>query len=135
MPYSARVNHQTRTITLVCWDDITIDDMMEYERRYWGGPEHEGFHHVIDLLFAKLAIDLNEGLMLATHATPSDPNAYRGARSAIVVADEETEILALAYRDARHSMCSPATREIEVFSRLDDAVAWIEDSQVVYASA
>lgn len=37
--------------------------MMEYERRYWEGTEHEGFHHVIDLQVATLDIDYSEGLM------------------------------------------------------------------------
>ena len=132
MPYSVRVNTPAQIITLVCWGDITIDDMMEYERRYWGGPEHLGFHHIIDLQVARLKIDFNEGLMLATHATPSDPDAYRGARSAIVVSDDETEILAMAYRDARHAMCAPEIREICVFSDMDEAKAWVDASLVVF---
>lgn len=68
MPISVQVNHAKNTITLVCWGDITIEDMMDYERRYWGGPEHEGYHHIVDLQVANVKIDLNEGLMLATHA-------------------------------------------------------------------
>lgn len=132
MPYSVRLNEPAKTITLVCWGDITIDDMMEYERRYWGGPEHLGFHHIIDLQIASLKIDFNEGLMLATHATPSDPDAYRGARSAIVVSDDETEILATAYRDARHAMCQPEIREIGVFHTMEEAKSWIAASQVVF---
>lgn len=131
MPFSVRINETNRTITLVCWGDITIDEMMDYERRYWGGPEHEGFHHIIDLQVARLAFDLNDGLMLVTHATPANPDAYRGARSAIVVGDEETEILAIMYRDARHSMCSPKIREVAVFHDIEEAQAWTADS-VVY---
>ncbi len=132
MPYSVRVNEQQRTITLVCWGDISVDEMMEYERRYWGGSEHEGFHHIIDLQVARLNFDLNDGLMLVTHATPTDPEAYRGARSAIVVGDEETEILTIMYRDARHTMCSPEIREVAVFHDIDEAKSWVDASQVVY---
>jgi len=92
MPFSVHVNHPNSTITLVCWGDITIDDMMEYERRYWAGPEHEGYHHIVDLQVANVQIDYNEGLMLATHATPGDPNAYRGARSAFVAWVRASEV-------------------------------------------
>lgn len=134
MPFSVRVNAQESTITLVCWGAITIDDMMEYERRYWGGTEHEGFHHVVDLQVAQLNIDLNEGLMLATHATPGDLDAYRGARSAIVVGDEEQAWLAEAYREARHAMCDPAIREVRVFEDMDKARVWLKESVVTRAS-
>jgi hypothetical protein len=133
MPFSVRVNEPKNTITLVCWGDISVDDMMEYERRYWGGTEHEGFHHVVDLQVASLNIDLNEGLMLATHATPADLNAYAGARSAIVVADEDTRFLAEAYRDARHLMCNPKIREVAVFLDMEEARAWINESVVTRA--
>lgn len=131
MPYSVRVNHPQSTITLVCWGTIRVEDMMDYERRYWEGPEHEGYHHIVDLQVAELDIDLNEGLMLATHATPVDANAYTGARSAIVVADDEQYSLALAYRDARHAMCAPSIREVGVFETMEDARAWIGESVVV----
>ena len=83
---------------------------MEYERRFWGGPEHNGFHHVVDLQAANLKISLDEGLMLVTHVTPTDLNAYSGARSALIVSDEEQQFLAEAYRDARHQMCNPQIR-------------------------
>lgn len=132
MPYSVRVNDQKKTITLVCWGDVTVDDMMDYERRYWEGDEHEGYHHVIDLQVAKLRIDLNEGLMLATHATPANPEAYRGARSAIVVGEDDEYFLASAYRDARHAMCSPTIREVGVFEEMEAARTWIDEATVVY---
>lgn len=134
MPFSVRVNKPRKTITLVCWGNINVDDMMEYERRYWGGPEHEGFHHIVDLQVAKLCIDFNQGLMLATHATPSNPDAYSGARSALVVGDEDTRILCEAYRDARHAMCHPSIREIGVFEDIEKAKAWIDESVVTWAS-
>ena len=135
MPFSVRVNNPKNRITLVCWGDITVDDMMEYERRYWAGPEHEGFHHIIDLQVSTLKFDLTDGLMLATHATPSDLNAYAGARTAIVVGDEEQQITATAYRDARHAMCNPDIREVGVFFTIEDAKAWVESSEVVRAKA
>lgn len=134
MPYSVSVNKPKKTITLICWGNVTIDEMMDYERRYWGGPEHEGYHHIIDLQVAKLKIDLNEGLMLITHATPVDPDSYIGARSAIVVSDRETEALGDAYRDARHAVCSPKIREIRVFYDMQEAKAWIGASEVVFSS-
>ena len=131
MPFSVRVNAGTRVVTLVCWGDITVDDLMEYERRFWGGSEHTGFHHVVDLQVATMKIGLDEGLMLATHATPIDLDAYSGARSAIIVNSEDQQILAEAYRDARHVMCSPKVREIGVFLDPDEAKLWIEASTVV----
>ena len=134
MPYSVRVNELNRTITLVCWGDVSVDEMMEYERRYWGGPEHEGFHHIIDLQVARLDFDLNDGLMLVTHATPTNPHAYRGARSAIVVGDEDTEILCIMYRDARHTMCKPEIREIAIFHDIEEAKAWALSSEVTYGA-
>lgn len=133
MPFSVRVNEPKNTITLVCWGDITVEHMMEYERRYWGGPEHEGFHHIIDLQVARLKIGLDEGLMLATHATPADLDAYRGARTAIVVGDEDTQFLAELYKDARHAMCHPKIREIAVFEDIEDARTWVDASQVTRA--
>ncbi|MDZ7684210.1 MAG: hypothetical protein U5O39_03720 [Gammaproteobacteria bacterium] len=57
MPYSVRVNHLKSTITLVCWGRIGVEEMMDYERRYWEGPEHEGYHHIIDLQVAKAWVD------------------------------------------------------------------------------
>ena len=134
MPFSVRVNHQTTTLTLACWGKINVADFMEYERRYWGGTEHEGYHHIVDLQLAELNIDLNEGLMLATHATPTNFDAYAGARSAIVVADDEQSFLAGAYRDARHSMCDPKMREVGVFEDAELAKAWINESLVTYAT-
>ena len=131
MPYSVRINETSRVVTLVCWGDIVVADMMEYERRVWGGPEHEGYHHIIDLQVARLQMDLNDGLMLVTHATAANPDAYRGARTAIVVSDDETEILAMTYRDARHAMCSPVIREVSVFHDLEQAKSWVRESQVV----
>lgn len=131
MPYSVRVNEPTKTITLSCWSTITIDHMMEYERTYWGGPEHVGFHHIVDLQLAQLNIDFDEGLMLATHATPTDLKAYSGARSAMVAADDEQEILLIAYRDARHAMCASEIREVKVFRDLEDAKAWVKEANLV----
>ncbi len=125
MPFSVRVNIDTETITLVCWGAITIDDLMEYERRYWGGTEHEGWHHIVDLQLAELRISMDEGLMLATHATPTDLDAYSGACSALVVADEEQQFLAESYRDARHVMCNPEIREVAVFFDTEAAKTWI----------
>lgn len=133
MPYSVRVNHLKHTITLVCWGDITIDDMMEYERRYWAGTEHEGYHHIVDLQVANLNIDFNEGLMLATHATPGDLDAYAGARSAMVVGNEDQRFLVEAYREARHAMCSPKIREVGVFEDMEKARAWVDAGVVVKA--
>jgi len=130
MPFSIRVNEPKNTITLVCWGDVTIEEMMEYERRYWGGTEHEGFHHIVDLQVANLKIDVNEGLMLATHATPADPDAYRGARSAMVVGNEDQRFLVELYRDARHSMCRPEIREVGVFEDIEEAKAWVDASVV-----
>ena len=134
MPFSVRVNEPQRTITLACWGEITVDDLMEYERRYWAGTEHEGFHHVVDLQLAVLNISLDEGQMLATHATPVDLNAYTGARSAIVVADEEQHYLGEAYRDARHLMCSPKIREVGVFDSTEQAKAWLDESILTIVS-
>ena len=133
MPFSVRVNMDRETITLVCWGDITVDDLMEYERRYWGGTEHEGWHHIIDLQLAELKISLDEGLMLATHATPVDLDAYAGARSALVVADEDQQFLAESYKDARHSMCAPKVREVGVFYDTEMAKSWIAESPVARA--
>ncbi|HKI73884.1 MAG TPA: hypothetical protein VJ998_04540 [Pseudomonadales bacterium] len=133
MPFSVRVNEAKNIVTLVCWGDISVDDMMEYERRYWGGPEHEGFHHIVDLQVANLKIDYNQGLMLATHATPANLDAYKGARSALVVGNEETEIMCEAYRDARHAMCHPSIREIGVFQDMEQARLWLEESAVIRA--
>lgn len=135
MPFSVRVNHLKSTITLVCWGDVTVDDLMEYERLYWAGPEHEGYHHIVDLQVANLKIDLNEGLMLASHATPGDLNAYSGARSAFVVGDDEQQYLAEAYRDARHAMCSPRIREVAVFQDIVEAQAWVDASVVTRADS
>jgi hypothetical protein len=132
MPYSVRVNEQAKTITLACWSTITIDHLMDYERVYWGGFEHVGFHHIVDLQLAELNVSLEEGLMLATHATPTDLKAYSGARSAMVAADDEQEILLLAYRDARHAMCSPDIREVKVFRDLEAAKAWIQETETVF---
>jgi hypothetical protein len=134
MPYSVRVNEQAKTITLACWSTITIDHLMDYERVYWGGFEHVGFHHIVDLQLAELDVSLEEGLMLATHATPTDLKAYSGARSAMVAADDEQEILLLAYRDARHAMCSPDIREVKVFRDLELAKAWIQEAETVFNS-
>lgn len=131
MPFSVRVNMDSETITLVCWGEITVDDLMEYERRYWGGKEHEGWHHIVDLQLAELRISLDEGLMLATHATPTDLDAYAGARSALVVADDEQQFLAESYRDARHAMCEPSIREVGVFFDTEAAKRWTAESQVV----
>lgn len=103
---------------------------MDYERRYWAGPEHEGYHHIVDLQVANVKIDLNEGLMLATHATPGDLSAYSGARSAFVVGDEKQQHLVEAYRDARHAMCSPKIREVGVFYDMQEAKAWVDASVV-----
>lgn len=133
MPFSVRVNRDKETVTLVCWGRLTIDDMMEYERRYWGGPEHEGWHHIVDLQLAELGISLDEGLMLATHATPTNPGAYRGARSAMVVADAEQQFLAELYRDARHAMCPPVMREVAVFFDMEMAKHWVGGSEIVRA--
>lgn len=135
MPFSVRVNPQKSTITLLCWGAITVDDLMEYERLYWEGPDHEGFHHIVDLQLANLDIGLDEGMMLATHATPTDLNAYAGARSAMVVGDEDQHFLLEAYKEARHSMCSSTIREIGVFTDLDVAKTWIDESVVTRAAA
>lgn len=128
MPISVRVNTDNETITLVCWGRISIDDMMEYERRFWGSSDHEGWHHIVDLQLAELDISLDEGLMLATHATPVDLNAYAGARSAMVVADEEQQFLVESYRDARHVMCPPEVREVGVFFDMEAAKRWIAEA-------
>ncbi len=69
-------------------------------------------------------------MMLATHATPANLDAYAGARSAIIVGDEDAEFLANAYRDARHLMCDPKIREVGVFYDIEEARAWIEESEV-----
>tara|TARA_R110002072_G_scaffold36524_3_gene107514 strand:- start:87 stop:500 length:414 start_codon:yes stop_codon:yes gene_type:complete len=134
MPFSVRVNSPKSTITLVCWGEITVDDLMEYERLYWEGPEHEGFHHIVDLQLAQLNIGLDEGLMLATHATPTDLNAYSGARSAMVAADEDQQFLLEAYREARHAMCSPSIREVAVFVDFELAKTWVDESVVSRSS-
>ena len=130
MPYSVRVNVAKSTITLACWGEITVDDLMEYERLYWEGPSHEGFHHIVDLQLAHLNIGLDEGMMLATHATPVDLHAYSGARSAMVAGNEEQQFLLEAYREARHAMCSPAIREIKVFEDAELAKEWVAESVV-----
>lgn len=131
MPYSVRVNEFSKTITLVCWSTITIDDLMEYERTFWGGPDHIGYHHIVDCQLSQINVTLEEGLMLATHATPTDLKAYSGARSAMVAADDEQEILLLAYRDARHAMCAREIREIKVFRDLEAAKAWIQAAELI----
>lgn len=100
--------------------------MMKYERLYWAGPEHEGYHHIVDL---------NEGLMLASRATPGDLNAYSGARSAFVVGNDEQQCLAEAYRDARHAMCSPRIREVGIFRDFVEAQAWVDASVVSQADS
>mgnify|MGYP005631042219 CR=1 FL=1 len=135
MPFSVSVNKDAQIITLICWSEITVDHFMEYERRYWGGTEHEGFHHIVDLQLADLNIGLDEGLMLATHATPANLDAYSGAKSAIVVQDEDQQFLALAYRDARHAMCNPSIREIGVFLDKEEARTWLEESETKYADS
>lgn len=130
MPYSVRINEASKTITLACWSTITIDDLMEYERTYWGDSDHVGYHHIVDTQLAEVNVSLDEGLMLATHATPTNLKAYSGARSAMVVADDEQEILLLAYRDARHAMCDPAVREVCVFRDLEDAKHWVNEAEL-----
>jgi hypothetical protein len=132
MPFSIRVNAPQKTITLLCWSTITIDDLMEYERSYWGGTEHEGFHHIVDLQLADIQVSLEEGLMLATHATPVNLNAYSGARSAMVIDGDEQEILLLAYRDARHMMCSSLIREVQVFDNIEKAKGWIDEATLIH---
>lgn len=133
MPFSVRVNEPKKRITLVCWGEIAVEEMMEYERRYWAGPEHEGFHHIIDFQVAHLGIDVSAALTLATHATPVDLDAYSGARTAIVVANDDQQIVAETYRDARHAMCSPKIREVGVFLEIDEARAWVDAGVVTYA--
>ena len=90
--------------------------------------------HIIDLQLAELKISLDEGLMLATHATPVDLSAYAGARSALVVADEDQQFLAESYKDARHTMCAPSVREVGVFYDTEVAKSWIAESPVARAS-
>ena len=133
MPYSVRVNEPNKTVTLACWSNITIDDLMDYERVYWSGTENLGYHHVVDLQLADLNVSIDEGLMLATHATPTDLKAYSGARSAMIAADDEQEILLGAYRDARHSMCDMKVREVKVFRGLEHAKTWVDEAELLIA--
>lgn len=117
----------------MCWGDVTADEMLDYERRYWAGPEHEGFHHVIDLQVANFDLDVEQALMLATHATPVNLDAYSGARTAVVVANDHQRFIAEAYRDARHAMCNPKIREVAVFFEVEAARTWVESSIVIRA--
>jgi len=130
MPVCVEVDIEDQVVYLTCTGDITAEDLMEYEREYWAGPSHEGFHHYVDFCDCALNLDYSEVLMLATHAAPPDPSAYKGAKTALVVADEEQQQIVQFYKEARHSLCSPDIREIGVFLDPDEADLWVLNSTI-----
>ena len=131
MPYSVSVNAPKNTITLVCWGEITTDDMIEYEHRFLEDQEHPGFHHIVDLQVAKFKFDRTRKPGEEDDALSLDSRPYKGARCALVVGDGEQHRVADAYRVMRLSGCNPIVREVSVFEDIDQAKAWVDASQVV----
>jgi hypothetical protein len=52
---------------------------------------------------------------------PTNPDAYRGATSVIMVEGDEIEILTIMYCDARQTMDKPEIQEIARFHEINGA--------------
>ena len=65
---------------------------------------------------------------------PTNPDAYRGATSVIMVEGDETEILTMMYCDARQTMDKPEIQEIARFHEINGAKDQLKASEVGYNS-
>lgn len=131
MSFIVAVDHDKNIVDVKCNDVVCAQDLMDYEREYWVGEVHQGYHHCLDLRECLLDIEFAELFMLASHAVPKEANSYTGARTAILVADTLQEELATFYRDARHEFCPPEVREVAVFEDEARAHEWLNMGTLV----
>lgn len=124
MPLSASVDDENKMVHLIASGIVNGYDLMEYEREYWIGDQHLGYHHCVDLRQALLDVEFAELLILATHAAPSDDTPYTGARTALIVGGKTQTEQAEFYLEARHQICPPFIRELAIFEDTDAARDW-----------
>jgi len=132
MPNTVSIDQDSLLIQLTWTDIVSVEELMEYERAYWQGNLLLGYNHCVDFRQCLLDIEFSELFALAAQTTPSGQANYKGARTALIVADDVQEELAEFYREARHQVCDPAIREVRVFRELDLAMDWIAEAVVVF---
>ncbi len=131
MPHEVSVR-EPETLVQVIWRDlVTADDLMEYEREYFGSSRLASYHHLVDFRDCELDVGFNEMIMLASHATPTGQAPYLGARTAVLVRGEAQFERAEFYQHARHQVCDRGVREVCVFYEADDAYTWVAEATVI----
>lgn len=134
MSFDVEVVKAQKTVRLTCTGDVALQDFLEYLRDYWIGPHNLGFHHYVDLRGAELKFDFGEVLALASQAAPADNLPYSNARTALVVSDEEQHDLCEFFMHARHQVCNPFIREVNVFYDASAADVWLRETRPAIVS-
>ena len=123
--YTVAMDEQKRRV-VTTWG-LRVDDasLMGYQRSVWGDPAVHGFDEVIDFRGLEQIEVTTEGLEAVAHlAAGMDPQAGK-SRFAIVVGDKLSYGLSRMY-EAFRQMNETASRDVMVFHRLEDALAWLD---------
>lgn len=131
MPLDVNVDKDAMVVQLTCTGTMVASDLMDYEREFWIGDEHLGFHHLVDFRGCELRIEYADILVLATHASPTEDSPYMCARSAFIGGGEDQLEKLDFFKHARHQICEPAIREVGVFDDLREGREWLTAASVI----
>lgn len=128
MAFEVEVIKAEKLVRLTCVGDITLSDFIEYLRDFWIGPHNKGFHHLVDLRESNIKFDFGDILSLAAQARPANDLRYSNARTSLVVSSEDQYDRCEFFKHARHQVCNPFIREVEVFYDIDAAEHWLREA-------
>ncbi|HKI73727.1 MAG TPA: hypothetical protein VJ998_03755 [Pseudomonadales bacterium] len=134
MAFQIKEDKPARTVRVICTDEVSVEDFMDYLRDYWIGPHNLGYHHLVDFRQAIITLEFGEILKLVSHAAPTMDSNYSNARTALIVADEDQFELCEFFKHARHQICNPFIREVGVFYDIGAAERWVSAVMPAIAS-
>ena len=127
MPIESTIEPENRVVISRVTGAVTLEELADYLGKFWADPRDVGFSEIFDWTGIG-EIDLSTAEL---RSLTGPANAFYDdsatSRLALVVPLGEGIRMAKLYRNFRQSRGGPAP-EIEIFTELNDARAWVGEA-------
>ena len=109
---------------------MTDEALLDYQKTVWSDPKIHGFDELIDFKAVEKIEVTTPGLEAVASLAAGMDEAVGSSRFAIVVGGGLAYGLSRMY-EAFREMEEKSSRKLEIFQRLEDALAWLDSDQTL----
>ena len=124
--YDITVDRERRRVVTTWGALVTDASLLSYQKSVWDDQGVHGFDEMIDFSGLEEIEVTTEGLEAVAHLAAGMDGAAGRSRFAIVVGDSLSYGLSRMY-EAFREMDEKSTRQVMIFKRRADALAWLDD--------